>query len=141
MDVDIYVGVGGEDKMRLGMDIQMVPGAIHSFVGRPIEEEHFAVIPASVSLLDVGQVEAGEAESPIVGVDSRHPTRVLGGGVLGVVVVPDVDRQLLVLAPPLHHVRGGLVVGEVHVAVEDDLVALDGSEVVGVGAIGGQGGR
>ena len=61
----------------------------------PVEEDHLAVVPAPVLLLDVGQVEAGGPQPlPVAGLNLGDPAVVgLGvqevvGAVCGVVVVP-----------------------------------------------------
>ena len=68
----------------------------------PVEEDHLAVVPAPVLLLDVGQVEAGGPQPlPVAGLHLGDPAVVgLGveevvGAVCGVVVVPGEERKML----------------------------------------------
>ena len=70
----------------------------------PVEEDHLAVVPAPVLLLDVGQVEAGRPQSlPVAGIHLGDPAVVgLGvqevvGAVCGVVVVPREERKMLLV--------------------------------------------
>ena len=67
----------------------------------PVEEDHLAVVPAPVLLLDVGQVEAGGSQPlPVAGLHLGDPAVVgLGvqevvGAVCGVVVVPGEQRKM-----------------------------------------------
>ena len=67
----------------------------------PVEEDHLAVVPAPVLLLDVGQVEAGRPQSlPVAWLHLRDPAVVglrvqeVVGAVCGVVVVPGEQRKM-----------------------------------------------
>ena len=74
------------------------------FLRLPVEEDHLAVVPAPVLLLDVGQVEAGCSQPlPVAGLHLGDPAVVglrvqeVVGAVCGVVVVPGEQRKMLLL--------------------------------------------
>lgn len=74
----------------------MEPGAVLVRVGRPVEEDHLALVPPLVTLPDSGQVERGGSVWRVVG-DPRHPALVAFTAVCWIALVPDVDRDLLAL--------------------------------------------
>lgn len=77
----------------LTVDIQMVPGTVLMLVGQPVEEHHLTLVPTLVALLDVGEVEGGQAVVRAL-VHAGHPALVRVVVVRGVVVVPDVHRHI-----------------------------------------------
>ena len=68
----------------------------HSTVGLSVEEEHFAIVPASVGIVDPGQDQAGLAVLASR-FDLGHAPLVLRGRVLRVVVVPNIKWNLSAL--------------------------------------------
>lgn len=74
----------------------MEPGAVLVRVGRPVEEDHLALVPPLVALPDSGQVEGCGSVGRVVG-DPGHPVLVAFAAVCWIALVPDVDRDLLAL--------------------------------------------
>lgn len=51
----------------------MKPGAIFVRIGRSVEEDYLALVPALVTLTDIGQVEASEAVWRVRGHSGHSP--------------------------------------------------------------------
>lgn len=76
--------------------VQMEPRAVLVLIGRSIQEHHFALVPALIRLLDVGEIQRGSAVRRVGG-HARYAAHVAVAAVRRIVLVPDVDRDFLAL--------------------------------------------
>lgn len=88
--------ISNHEIVSCTVNVEVEPGAVLVRVGRAVEEDHLALVPALVTLLDVGQVETGEAVRTLSG-HPRHSALVALTAVRRVAVVPDVDGNLQAL--------------------------------------------
>lgn len=88
--------ISNHEVVSCTVNVEVEPGAVLVRVGRAVEEDHLALVPALVTLLDVGQVETGEAVRTLSG-HPRHSALVALAAVRRVAVVPDVDGNLQAL--------------------------------------------
>ena len=98
------------------VDVEMNPSAVFDGFGRTIQEEHFALVPSLVVLVDGGQVErrlAGQSD----------PTLVSLANVRRIAVVPNVNGNFDAILLPLNNIRHSYSVGKVEGTAKDHILA------------------
>jgi len=127
-DTDVDNVLWSDHKLWSRMHRQMVPRSIrwlNMMVRFSVEQDHLAVVPPSVTFLNVCQIERGNPKTFLVSrVDLGYPTVVClpiheGLGAVGrVIVIPDENWGIAPSLFPLYHIRDCLIIWKVGMAVE-----------------------